>query len=104
MGYDNVADLVSVVSEDGVFRAVSTTGSEIVHMNMDEELAYKLTKAVISSMDALKAKAPWGPNVGLGVVSVPESGLCGLNPVKYHPGAVRAWEEAGYTIPDCAKP
>ena len=28
---------------------------------------------------------------------------CGPNPLKYHPGAVAAWEEAGYTIPDCAK-
>lgn len=104
MGYDNMADSVSVVSEDGVFRAVSTTGAEAVHKDMDEEMAYQLTKAVIESLDALKAKTPWGPNVGLGVVSVPESGLCGVNPMKYHPGAVRAWEEAGYTIPDCAKP
>jgi hypothetical protein len=30
--------------------------------------------------------------------------MCGPSPVKYHPGAVRAWEEAGYTVPDCAKP
>jgi hypothetical protein len=29
--------------------------------------------------------------------------MCGLNPLKYHPGSVAAWEEAGYTIPDCAK-
>jgi TRAP-type uncharacterized transport system substrate-binding protein len=104
MGYENMADSVTVVSEDGIFRAVSTTGSEVVNKDMDEEMAYKLTKAVIASLPALKAKAPWGPNVGLGVVSVPESGLCGINPMKYHPGAVRAWEEAGYAIPDCAKP
>lgn len=104
MGYGSMADQVTIVSEDGLFRAVSTTGSEIVHKDMDEELAYQLTKAVIDSLDALKAKAPWGPNVGLGVLEVPDSGLCGLNPMKYHPGAVRAWEEAGYTVPDCAKP
>lgn len=104
MGYGNMADSVTVLSEDGIFRAVSTTGAEAVNKDMDEEMAYQLTKAVIDSLDALKGKTPWGPNVGLGVVSVPESGLCGVNPVKYHPGAVRAWEEAGYTIPDCAKP
>ena len=83
---------------------MSTAGAEAVNKDMDEELAYQLTKGVIETLDDLKAKTPWGPNVGLGVVTVPESGLCGVNPVKYHPGAVRAWEEAGYTIPDCAKP
>ena len=31
------------------------------------------------------------------------SGMCGANPIKYHKGAVRAWEEAGYKIADCAK-
>jgi hypothetical protein len=29
--------------------------------------------------------------------------MCGLNPMKYHPGAVRAWEDAGFDIPDCAE-
>ena len=29
--------------------------------------------------------------------------MCGQNPIRYHPGAVAAWEEAGYTIPDCAQ-
>ena len=66
--------------------------------------AKALTKAHIDTLDQLKAKAPWGPTVGLGVTSVPESGLCGLGSLKYHAGAVAAWEEAGHEIPDCAKP
>ena len=32
------------------------------------------------------------------------TGMCGAMPLKYHPGAVRAWEEAGYTVPDGEKP
>jgi TRAP-type uncharacterized transport system substrate-binding protein len=28
--------------------------------------------------------------------------MCGLNPVQYHPGAARAWREAGYELDDCA--
>jgi len=31
------------------------------------------------------------------------SGLCGPSKLKYHAGAVAAWEEAGYKVADCAK-
>ncbi|MGB7300909.1 MAG: TAXI family TRAP transporter solute-binding subunit [Burkholderiaceae bacterium] len=102
-GYDNVKDQVTIHSEDELFRAVSITGAELVNKSMDEELAYQITKAVVESLDALKGKATWAPNVGLGVLTAIESGMCGINPLKYHPGAVRAWEEAGMKIPDCAK-
>jgi hypothetical protein len=45
------------------------------------------------------------PNVALGeIADLSVTGMCGPMPLKYHPGAVRAWEEAGYTVPDCAKP
>ena len=45
-----------------------------------------------------------GGSVGLGVTAVPDSGLCATgSSLVYHPGAVAAWEEAGHTIPDCAK-
>ena len=39
-----------------------------------------------------------------GVIDKKTAGLCGANPVKFHPGAVRAWEEAGHSVPECAKP
>ena len=98
------AEGVTVVSEDGIFRGVATVGGEVVRKDMDEELAYQLTKAVLSNLDAIKAKTPFLPNVALGeVADLSTTGMCGANPLKYHPGAVRAWEEAGYTVPDCAK-
>lgn len=98
-----LGDSWTVVSEDDTFRAVATIGGDIVNKNMDEELAYQLTKAHIETLDALKAKAPFAANVGYGEVDIEVSGMCGANPIKYHPGATRAWEEAGYEIADCAK-
>jgi TRAP-type uncharacterized transport system substrate-binding protein len=91
----------TVVSEDGVFRGMSTVGSIGVHKDMDEELVYQLAKAYIETLPELMAKAPFGSSVGF---DDPTNGVCGPSPYKFHPGAIRAWEEAGTMIPDCAKP
>ncbi|MDB3892146.1 C4-dicarboxylate ABC transporter substrate-binding protein [Alphaproteobacteria bacterium] len=99
------AEGVKVVSEDDRFRGVATVGGEVVRKSMDEELAYQLTKAMLDNLDAIKAKTPFLPNVALGeIADTATTGMCGAMPLKYHPGAVRAWEEAGYTVPDCARP
>lgn len=95
---------ISVSSEDDFFRGYGDVGGDAVNVNMDEEIAYTLTKAFIDNKDLYIAKAPFMSNTWLGETSVERSGMCGPNPVKYHAGAVRAWEEAGVTIPDCAKP
>lgn len=95
---------VTIVNDDDIIRSIATTGADVVHKDMSFDMAKALTKAHIDTLDQLKAKAPWGGTVGLAVTSSPENGLCGVNPLKYHPGAIAAWEEAGYTIPDCAKP
>ncbi|MGB0505681.1 MAG: TAXI family TRAP transporter solute-binding subunit [Pikeienuella sp.] len=87
------------VSEDDQFRALATIGGDVVHKDMDEELVYNLVSAYVDTIDALKAKAPYGNGVGF---DNPMLGMCGANPVKYHPGAARAWREAGYTLDDCA--
>lgn len=94
----------TVVSEDGTFRGLATIGGDIVNKNMDFDLAKALTMAHIETLDQLKAKAPFAANVGFGVLDAARSGMCGPNPLKYHAGAVAAWEEAGYEVPDCAKP
>lgn len=96
-----VGDSWKMISEDDIFRGMSTVGSVGVNKDMDEELAYQLTKAHIETMPELLAKAPFASNVGF---DDPASGVCGPSPYKYHPGAIRAWEEAGYSIPNCAKP
>ncbi|MDD9910047.1 MAG: hypothetical protein OXR62_10180 [Ahrensia sp.] len=95
---------VTIVSEDDTFRGLATIGGDIVHKDMPFELAKALTKAHIDTLDELKAKAPFAAQAGYGIVDTVRSGMCGPNPLKYHAGAVAAWEEAGYTIDDCAKP
>ena len=100
----NLGEGVTVVSEDGIFRGLATIGGDVVNKSMSFDLAKALTKAHIDTLDRLKAKAPFAKQAGYGVVDVVKSGMCGPNPVKYHEGAVAAWEEAGYVIDDCAKP
>jgi len=97
----SIGDSWTIKSEDDMFRGMSTVGSVGVNKNMDEELAYQLTKGFVETLDELKAKAPFASTVGF---DDPANGVCGPSPYKYHPGAIRAWEEAGFTIPDCAKP
>ncbi len=102
MGYGK--DLgVSLVSEDGVFRGIGTAFADVVHKDMDFDLVKSLTSAYIKSIDQLKAKAPYAPNIGIANLDADASGFCGVSELKYHAGAVAAWEAAGYTVPDCAK-
>ncbi|MEO1550689.1 MAG: TAXI family TRAP transporter solute-binding subunit [Pseudomonadota bacterium] len=101
MGY---GDGVTVISEDDQFRGPGTVGGDIVNVNMDFDLAKSLTAAFIESIETIyHAKAPFMPGIWHGETDPALTDMCGNNPVKYHPGAVAAWEEAGFTIPDCAK-
>lgn len=94
----------TVISEDDTFRSYADVGGDLVNVAMDEELAYGLTKSFIEGLDSVKARTPFMPTIWLGETDISLTGLCGAMPMKYHPGAVRAWEEAGYTLPECAKP
>ena len=87
------------VSEDDTFRAFATIGGDVVHKDMDEELVYKLVSAYVATVEDLKKKAPFGDTVNF---DNPMLGMCGANPMKYHPGAARAWRDAGYKLDDCA--
>lgn len=87
------------ISEDDTFRAFATIGGNVVHKDMDDQLVYDLVSAYIATLDDLKAKAPFGETVAF---DEPMQGMCGANPVKYHPAAARAWREAGFELDDCA--
>ena len=102
MGYTD-GQGVTLISEDGVFRGLGSAFAEIVNVNMSFDLAKALTAAHISTLDELKAKTPYAKNIGLAVMDIEKSGICGASKLKYHAGAVAAWEDAGYSIPDCAK-
>ena len=99
-----MGDNWTIVSEDDMFRGLAVPGGDLVHKDMDEDLAYQLTKAHIENLDDIKAMAPFMATLNFGDVSEEANGLCGANIVKFHPGAVRAWEEAEYELPVCAKP
>ena len=96
-----LGDSWNVVSDDDMFQGMSTQGSIGVNKDMSDDLAYELTKAYIETLPELIGKAPVATSVGF---DAPGNGVCGPSPYKYHPGAIRAWEEAGSEIPDCAKP
>ena len=92
---------LTIVSEDGIWRSPTTVGADIVHADMDFDMAKALTAAMLENVDVYLNKAPFMGTTNIGTVGF---GLCGAVPVKYHPGAVAAYEEAGFTVPDCAKP
>ena len=95
---------LTVVSEDGVWRSPTTVAAQVVHKDMDFETAKALTATMLENTDLFMAKAPFMATTNLGATEVARSGLCGAVPLKYHPGSVAAFEEAGMTVPDCAKP
>lgn len=94
---------VRLISEDGVFRGLGTAFTDIVHKDMDTALVKAIVSAYIGSIDALKVKAPYAKNIGIAKLDAASSGFCGVLSLKYHPGAIEAWEDAGYTVPDCAR-
>ena len=94
-----MGDEWTFISEDDTFRGMATIGGAVVHKDMDEQLVYDLVAAYVDTLDELKAKAPYGDTVNF---DNPALGMCGRNPVQYHPGAARAWRDAGYELPDCA--
>ena len=94
----------SAVSEDGMFRGFADIGGEAVHASMDDETAYGLTKAFLDGIESVRGRAPMMPTVWLGETDAAKTGMCEPANLRYHPGAVRAWEEAGYALPGCAKP
>ena len=95
---------VTVKSEDDSFRCPGTVGGEIVNASMDFDTAKALTKAFLDGLkEVYHAKAPFMLNSWHGETDIALTDMCGLNPLKYHPGAVAAWEEAGHEIPSCAK-
>lgn len=95
---------VTISSEDDIWRSPVTAGVIVVNSEMDFDTAKALTSLLLDNIDAFESKAPYMRYALLGAIDAAETGMCGPNPVKYHPGAIAAWEEAGYTVPDCAKP
>lgn len=96
---------VNVITDDGYVRLMGTAFADLVHRDMDFDLVRSITAAYIEALDELRGLTPYAATVSFGLVEdAGASGFCGLMPLRYHPGAIAAWEDAGYTIPDCARP
>ena len=68
---------ITVVSEDGVFRAPGEVGGDIVRKDMDFELAKALTAAFIKNIEVFQSKTPFMKNVYLGETDPKLTSLCG---------------------------
>ncbi|MDD7972160.1 C4-dicarboxylate ABC transporter substrate-binding protein [Roseinatronobacter alkalisoli] len=95
---------LTISSDDEYWRSPMSTGAIVVNASMSDEMAGALTRLMLDNVDTFKNRAPYMRYVNLGHVDLEFTGMCGNVPLTYHPAAVVAWEEAGYTVPDCAKP
>jgi uncharacterized protein len=85
---------------DGMDADVATIGipnALVVHEDMDEELAYQVTKTIFEFVDELRAIHPAANDTTVEFTT--ES-----TPIPLHPGAVRYFEEIGAEIPDRLRP
>ena len=93
---------VKIISDDDIFRSAANSGGTVVNKKMDKKLAKDLTAAFIKNINQLFQKASFMRYHYAGNVDDKLHGVCKAG-IKYHPGAVAAWEEAGFKIPACAK-
>jgi TRAP transporter TAXI family solute receptor len=85
---------------DGMDVAVSTISTPnvlIVHADMDEELAYNITKAMYENVADLIAIHPAANDTTI-EFSIDST------PIPFHPGALRYLEEVGATVQDRQRP
>ncbi|MDP5347017.1 MAG: C4-dicarboxylate ABC transporter substrate-binding protein [Paracoccaceae bacterium] len=102
MGYAEGSG-VTLISEDGMFRSPGVPFATVARADLPDDVVKAIVAAYIATLPELKTRSPYAANVNYDVVDADVTGLCNGLSLKYHPGAVAAWEEAGYAIPDCAK-
>ncbi|PUB11817.1 TAXI family TRAP transporter solute-binding subunit [Yoonia sediminilitoris] len=97
---------ITVVTDDDTFDSFATAFGQIVNADLDEELVYNITKAFLEGEERFVTSSPRGPflNMSFGDIDGPSQGACGAVQVKMHPGAIRAFEDAGHTVADCLRP
>ncbi len=97
---------ITIVTDDDTFDSFSTAFGEIVHADMDEQLVYDIATAFLAGQERFEKGAPMGPNLNLTFADIDgvSQGACGAVKVKMHPGAIRAFEDAGHSVADCLKP
>ena len=97
---------ITVVVDDDSFDSFATAFGQIVPATLDEDVVYNVTKAYLEGEERFLTGSPRGPYTRLSFADLDgvSQGACGAVQVKMHPGAIRAFEEAGHTVADCLKP
>lgn len=86
--YDGIEEDVPTISIPNVF---------VVHADMDEDLAYEVTKVIFERVDDLIAVHPAAEDISVEFTMA-------STPIPLHPGAIRYFEEIGAEIPDNLRP
>lgn len=97
---------ITIVTDDDTFDSFATAFAQIVPASMDEDLAYQITRAFLAGQARFEEGSPRGPYLFLsfGDIDGVSQGVCGAVTLTMHPGAIRAYEEAGHTVADCVRP
>lgn len=97
---------ITVVVDDDSFDSFATAFAQIVPATMDEELVYDITKTYLEAEQRFVTGSPRGQFLfmSFGDIDGVSQGACGAVQIKMHPGAIRAYEDAGHTIADCLRP
>lgn len=97
---------ITIVTDDDTFDSFATAFAQIVPATMDDELAYQITSAFLAGQERFETGSPRGPYLFLsfGDIDGVSQGVCGAVQMKMHPGAVRAYEDAGHAVADCVRP
>ncbi|MEO9823894.1 MAG: TAXI family TRAP transporter solute-binding subunit [Paracoccaceae bacterium] len=97
---------ITIVTDDDTFDSFATAFAQIVPASMDDELAYQVTKAFLEGQERFETGSPRGPYLFLsfGDIDGTSQGVCGAVKMLMHPGAIRAYEDAGHTVADCVRP
>lgn len=82
---------------DEPVQTVALSNALVAHEDMDEELAYKVTRAIHENRDFLISIHPAMNDMTL------DFAVNGL-PIPLHPGAIRYYEEVGVEVPERLRP
>lgn len=92
--YDRAVSYAHV--EDGMIHTMTATFYLGVNIDMPEETAYAITKAILDNIDRIEAGAAFMPSLMLGRGV---TGIAATPGLELHPGSARALADAGIALP-----
>ncbi len=97
---------ITVVVDDDSFDSFATAFGQIVPAGMDDDLVYDIVAAYLEGQERFLTGSPRGPFLfmSFGDLDGVSQGACGAVQIKMHPGAIRAYEDAGHSVADCLRP